>query len=380
MRNPAPSHPTDRPEVTPMTTTHDANHEARERLLAVALDTAAQGWPVFPLRPGAKRPALHMTERCPRTGECAGGHQTPEQRATTDPDRIRRAWTSGRPFNVGLATGPSGLVVVDLDTQDPDDPTEPPEEWGDRGVGDGAGVLAWLATEAGETIPTTRTVATPSGGTHLYFLAPTGDGAPQLRNTAGERGRGLGWKVDTRAWGGYVVAAGSTTPTGAYRVLVDVDPVPLPTWLCDRLRPPTIPAAPTGSIRTGSGRVARYVHAAITAETGRVHGAASGERNLSLYVASVALGQLVAGGSLPDHHARGVLLDAAARHIAIGAYSHLQAEKTITSGMRAGVRRPRRITDDDASAGSTLSRAVASGPTASESTSSPAPGLFGDAA
>lgn len=47
-------------------------------------------------------------------GDCAGGHRKGEDRATVDPDRIRRAWAD-RTFNIGVATSPSGLVVVDLD-------------------------------------------------------------------------------------------------------------------------------------------------------------------------------------------------------------------------------------------------------------------------
>jgi hypothetical protein len=155
----------------------------------------------------------------------------------------------------------------------------------------------------------------------------------------------LGWKVDTRGHGGYVVAAGSTTPTGTYTRAGLGDPVPLPEWLVDRLRPPALPPLPSGSVRTAEGRVSRYVHAAITAETARVHHAPTGQRNASLYVAAVALGQLVAGRALPEHHARGALLDAAGRHLAVGAYSTHQAEQTIASGLRAGARRPRQITD-----------------------------------
>jgi hypothetical protein len=236
--------------------------------------------------------------------------------------------------------------VIDLDTIDPNDPDDTvPRQWADRGITDGAGVLAALAADAGHEMPATFTVATPSGGTHLYYAAPTGEGAPALRNTAGDRGRGLGWKIDTRAHGGYVVAAGSYTPTGLYTITDDRAPVPLPGWILDRLRPPALPPIPTGSIRTAQGRVSRYVHAAITAETQRVYSAPKGQRNACLYVAAVALGQLVAGGSLPEHHARGALLDAAGRHLAIGAYSAHQAEQTITSGLRAGAKRPRTITD-----------------------------------
>lgn len=89
-------------------------HNRRERLLTAALDAAERGWHVFPLRPGDKRPALHGESVCPGIGDCAGGHRKWEDRATTDPDRIRRAWAHGA-FNVGIATGPSGLVVIDLD-------------------------------------------------------------------------------------------------------------------------------------------------------------------------------------------------------------------------------------------------------------------------
>ena len=121
--------------------------------------------------------------------------------------------------------------------------------------------------------------------------------------------------------------------------------MPLPEWLLARLRPPALPAPPVGSIRTREGRVGRYLHAAITAETARVTDAAAGQRNACLYIAAVALGQLVAGGALPEHEARAVLLDAAGRHLALGAYSPRQAEQTITSGLRAGARRPRTITD-----------------------------------
>ena len=67
-------------------------------LMSYALACASRGWHVFPLAPGGKRPAIKQWE----------------QRATTDPDRIRRCWGTGG-YNIGIATGPSNLVVVDLD-------------------------------------------------------------------------------------------------------------------------------------------------------------------------------------------------------------------------------------------------------------------------
>jgi hypothetical protein len=60
-------------------------------LLGWALYFAAMGWRVFPLRPGTKFPTGHRAKDCPGTGRCAERHQTPEMRATTDTDVIRRA-------------------------------------------------------------------------------------------------------------------------------------------------------------------------------------------------------------------------------------------------------------------------------------------------
>ena len=227
------------------------------------------------------------------------------------------------------------------------DPTDPddvvPDRWATRGVTDGAGVLAAIAADADQPIPPTRTVAARVRRATPALPGPDRPGCTCPAQHPGERGRGLGWKVDTRAHGGYIVAAGSITPIGAYRVIHDRDPVPLADWLTARLRPPALPPPPAGSIRTAAGRTSRYLAAAITAEQARVHNAPAGQRNQSLYLASIALGQLVAGGALAEHHARSALLDAAGRHLAIGAYSPHQAEQTITSGLRAGADRPRRI-------------------------------------
>jgi hypothetical protein len=74
-------------------------------------------------------------------------------------------------------------------------------------------------------------VRTGSGGTHLYFTAPAG---AELRNSAGR----LGWLVDTRAHGGYVVGAGSSVHRRPYSVAHDTMPATLPSWLAERLTDP----------------------------------------------------------------------------------------------------------------------------------------------
>ncbi|MGW0756338.1 bifunctional DNA primase/polymerase [Streptomyces sp. NPDC002814] len=254
-------------------------HDPRSALLHAALEAAQRGWYVFPLRPGTKRPALHGEKSCTRTGPCSNGHRKWEQRATTSPDRIQAAW-SRAPFNVGIATGPSHLLVVDLDK---------PKTKGSSDAPDGATTFAALCERAGHEVPTTHRTRTASGGTHLYFTAPDGI---RLTNTAGS----IAPLVDTRACGGYVVAAGSTTPTGAYEALCDPVAAPLPGWLLSILQPAPKPAqAPTGAI---AGQSRRYADVALANEVHNVATAADGTRNATLLRAARALGRFIASGDL----------------------------------------------------------------------------------
>ncbi|MFF1376766.1 bifunctional DNA primase/polymerase [Streptomyces sp. NPDC058308] len=251
-------------------------------LLSAALQATSRGWYVFPLRVGDKRPALHGETRCPGTGECAHGHRKFEQRATRDPARIHAAWTM-RPFNIGIATGPSGLVVVDLDMPKAKDP---------KGTPSGVTTFAALCERAGQTVPATYRVRTASGGEHLYFTAP--DGA-RLHNTK----ETLAPKVDTRAWGGYVVAPGSATPPGSYAV-VDAAPVlPLPGWLRDALTPRQRPAGPLvlNVPRHGT----RCAQVALDRERAAIEAAPEGKREETLFKAARAMGRFVAWGDIPRH-------------------------------------------------------------------------------
>ncbi|MET7692082.1 bifunctional DNA primase/polymerase [Streptomyces sp. NPDC005483] len=257
-------------------------HNPRRALLRAALDAASRGWHVFPLRPGTKRPALHGERACPRTGECTAGHRKWEQRATTDPDRIRAAW-SAAPFNVGIATGPSGLVVVDLDV---------PKDKGSADAPSGAAIFAALCERAGHAIPDTYRTRTASGGQHLHFTAPNGI---RLTNTAGT----IAELVDTRAWGGYVVAAGSHTPTGAYEAVSGSVAAPLPEWLQTILKPAPVPS--TGPLRLPAVDAGRAALAALEAECAIVSAAPDTTRNTTLNRCAFKVGRFVAWGDIPRH-------------------------------------------------------------------------------
>lgn len=295
-------------------------------ILRYALAATARGWHVFPVAVGDKPPVKGFADW--------------EANATTDPDLIRR-WWSRVPYNIGIACGPSGLVVVDLDTPKPGkEGLRPPPPWDLPGVTDGADVLAVLCERAGEPLPfETFTVRTRRGGTHLYYAAP--DGA-QLRNTEGGWG-GLGWLIDTRAHGGYVLGPGSFVDrfdgTGAYEVLHNTAPTPLPPFLFQQLVPPPRPAPAPVRLTLPDTRRGAYLRAAITRELERVSTAQPGQRNGSLYLAAVALGQLVAGGALGEQEVTALLeqegVDAG--------LSRAEILRTVASGLRAGAKRPRTV-------------------------------------
>jgi hypothetical protein len=270
---------------------------------------ASRGWAVFPLAPGTKRPAIRDWEH----------------RATTDPNRIRRCWHAGAGFGIGIATGPSRLVVIDLDPA--------PADAGP----DGAGALGALAQVRGVALAATFTVATPRGGTHLYYRSPPG---VQLRNSAGT----LAPHLDTRAEGGYVVAPGTALPNGAYELVDDTDPPELPAWLVQALsgRPSASLSAPAQRPCTDIGG---YVTAAVQGECDKVRHAPPGRHNAVLCRAAYALGQLVGAGILTHTTARAKLLTAAGFLIDADCdCTPSEVTRVIDAGLAAGTRNPRRTT------------------------------------
>ena len=104
-------------------------------LLEAALDYANSGWYVLPVKPNSKAPATE--------------HGIND--ATLDNNQIRKWWTENPHYNIGIATGKSNLVVIDLDPRNGFDMTT---------------LNDWLAGNF------TRTVSTPQNGVHLYYRDP----------------------------------------------------------------------------------------------------------------------------------------------------------------------------------------------------------------
>lgn len=272
-------------------------------LLNDALAMAARGLHVFPLTPGAKTPAIPSAHR--PGSKCRGGcgrlgHGLWD--ATVDPAVVSRWWSYSPSANIGINCGASGLYVLDLDTPKPDTkPPAPPFDAPD--VRDGYDSLALLAEANAEPLPMgTYTVRTGRGGHHLYYLHPPGE---PLRNTAGR----LGWLIDTRGVGGYVVAAGSVVDGNEYTVLEDAPPAPLPRWIHRLCTPPKPHPVTPRPVFTGP--ASAYARAVLQGEIGRVLSARPGSRNHTLNTAAFTLGRHVARGTMPRDVAEQALICAA---------------------------------------------------------------------
>jgi hypothetical protein len=288
-----------------------------KRLMAAALRLIERGFFVFPLRPGDKRPLPYFKQW--------------EQRSTCDPDRVYQ-WWSNAPYNIGVATGPSQLMVVDCDIARGG---TPPPQWST--ARSGLDVLKQLTAEARASLPRTLAVRTPSGGIHLYFQAPQDH---HFGNSAGR----LGWHIDTRGIGGYVVGPGSVS-SGRFYVVVDRSPIaPLPTWITELLvprQPSRPPVAPRERITS------HYLRAILEGEVERVRSARPGTRNHALNTAAFIMGQLVGSGEITEEHAWSLLRTAGRLHIGVKGFTEDELERTTKSGLIAGMERPRWIRTEE---------------------------------
>jgi hypothetical protein len=280
-------------------------------LVKYALDCASLGWNVFPLIRGDKKPLRRHSFKT----------------STTDATLIRECWHEEPKANVGIATGESGLVVIDLDVNKTHE--EPPWPWNEPGITDGADVFATIAAEHGEWFPIdTFTVATPSGGWHLYYTSNE-----EIRNAAPLTGL---WRVDVRAQGGYVVAPGSVLPNGRYEVINPVEVSPLPGWLLDLVVKAKPLATQTGFVPSIARRRG-YGEAALQNELAKVSDAKPGSRNHTLNAAAFSLGRLIASRDLGSERTIQALRDAAKR---VGLPED-EAFATIRSGLTSGMKTSR---------------------------------------
>ncbi|WP_367325350.1 phage/plasmid primase, P4 family [Streptomyces sp. HUAS ZL42] len=195
-------------------------------LLQAAFAYARNGWSVFPLhdttsgRCSCNKDCGKDVGKHPRT---MNGHKD----ATNDSQQIFEWWDMWPDSNIGIATGTSNLLVMDVDTKvyvDKDGVEQSKQ---------GAQTISMREAENGQ-LPSTYTVKTSTGGWHHYFQMP----AQRLGCTRGEEDNYLGADVDTRGDGGYVVAPPSVIFGRPYVLEVNAPLAPLPEWVAQKLQKP----------------------------------------------------------------------------------------------------------------------------------------------
>ena len=334
-------------------------NEISTRDAAVAL--ARSGMFVFPVKANSKIPAT-------RTGHNA---------ATRNIAKIHRWWEVNPAFNIGIACGPSDLVVIDCDNGKPW-PTKYVHEFPPEGVHNGADMLLSLMENPldRQILFHTAIVTTPSGGTHFYFARSGRD----IRNSAGSVAP---W-IDVRSAGGYVLGPFSTIdgtdyePASGWNLRIDADgdlsddsevvinqgrlvgfdpaiiylPLAVETLVA---REPVGQADKDETPETGTdtrhaidhaimmlnntGSSEAYAERALILERREVAEAETGTRNHTLNKAAFSLARFITTGELTEPEIVDTLTFAA---IEAGLEPY-EISRTIQSGLKAGKRRLRVI-------------------------------------
>ena len=158
------------------------------RVMHQALRLADRGFAVYP----ACRPTPNGCEHgkaCNKVGKrplTLHGFND----ATRDSAVIRGWWRTWENPNIGIATGPSNVVVCDFDLKT-----------------GGMETFARLRSTVSETALLTPTVDTGGGGAHVYYAAPPGVSIPSRNGI-------LGPGADIKAQGGGIIAPPSLHAAG----------------------------------------------------------------------------------------------------------------------------------------------------------------------
>ena len=170
--------------------------------LEQALALAEEGFSIFPIREGTKdKPHVRWARGAP--GEVA----------TNDPEIIKKWWTQWPEANMGIATGPSRLLVLDVDMKE-----------GKNGEDAIQGLEMFY-----DSLPETRESRTPTGGHHKFYRAK--NPVPSPVNFMNDL---IGNGLDIRSEGAMVLAHGSETQHGEYAwINPDVSIADAPDWLLE---------------------------------------------------------------------------------------------------------------------------------------------------
>jgi hypothetical protein len=186
-------------------------------LLEAALAYALRGWSVFPCHTPAQTASgcSCANKECSHQGKhprVLKGHHA----ATTEAAQIREWWRMWPDANIGIATGPSQLFVVEIDHQD-------------------GGLETWRSLCQAHNLHADPTapgciVTSGGGGKHIYYHRPEDC---QLTIANSKSGVSLGPGIDFRAGAGYVIAPPSLHRSGRRYTWARYAPTlpTLPAWI-----------------------------------------------------------------------------------------------------------------------------------------------------
>lgn len=160
--------------------------------LQAALALAGQGFPVFPVVPNGKAPAVKNWRNL----------------ATSDPTQVGQWWRESPDANIGIAT--DDLLVIDIDPRK-------------------GGIESFQTLSLLEDFPRTARTETWSGGAHVLYRLPADT---RVKSGVDVLGPGL----DVRSAGGLIVAPGSEIDGRSYRWANNQPVNEAPEWLIARCK------------------------------------------------------------------------------------------------------------------------------------------------
>jgi hypothetical protein len=264
---------------------------------------------------------------------CRGKHQ-PLVRggfyaASRNPALVLSWWRRWPDAWVVIRTGAkpsgSGIAVVDVDPQH--------------------GGFATLARLVGPEIPAVPRVHSPSGGVHLWYLAPP-EGCFSTVGVGGKRYRGLGLGLDLKCNLSQCHAPGGS-PRSPYRwdELYNLDTVPLAP-LPAVLTPVEIPEDEPETTQQPQRPMVRpdaYAEAALKNAGERIRNTAPGTQRQTLNGEALSLGRLAAGLGLDHAWVIGELIEAGMamqREAGRAPWRRHEVRDVVVTAFRDGLRRP----------------------------------------
>ena len=299
----------------------------RQANLAAALQLAASGIPVFPVK---------MCQNEAGEWEKPPAVRGWQQVATTDPVQIQHWWNKFPEAVPGIELRRSGLVVIDADRHDGPD---------------GVAAMSKLVAGHGD-LPGGPRTKTAGEGLHLIFKQPDG---VKLGNGEGSLPEG----INVRGAGGYIVGPGAVRPDGArYRTAEDApdlaeafanDTIPiLPDWLADIIRKGGSNTDPVPTQTNGSpgDRERAFAAAALANCVEEIQQAGRGTRNNTLNSVAYRLGRMIARGWIEESAVVDGLLHASHTNGLVTDDGLESVRRTIESGVTAGRAHPHSDPED----------------------------------